>query len=45
MNPQTLEIAGALLCLLASMAGTFVFLSRFERWSGIASRDRRASSH
>src|SRR5687767_15523176 len=32
MNPQTLEIAGAIVCLLASMGGTLFFLSTYDRW-------------
>lgn len=32
MTPQTLEIVGTIFCLLASMAGTLVFLSSFDRW-------------
>lgn len=32
MNAQSLEIAGAIAALLASLGGTLYFLSNFDRW-------------
>ncbi len=32
MNPQSLEIAGNIVALIASLGGTLYFLSTFDRW-------------